>query len=45
MQSTIRRNASWLKLTQLNWSHGLTEDYLNVCVGKVNPEAGVIVEM
>ena len=45
MQSTIRRNASWLKLTQLNGSHGLTEDYLNVCEGKVNPEAGLIVEM
>ena len=45
MQSTIHRSVSWLKLTQLNGSHGLTEVYLNVCGGKVNPEAGLIVEM
>lgn len=45
MQSTIRRSASWLKLTQLDGLDGLAEVYQDVCEGKVNPEAGLIVEM
>lgn len=45
MQSTIQRSASWLKLTQLNGLDGLAEIYQDVCEGKVNPEAGLIIEM
>ena len=45
MQSTIHRSASLLKLTQLNGLYGSTEVYQNVCEGKVNPDAGLIVEM
>jgi hypothetical protein len=45
MQSTIRRSASWLKLTQLDGLNGLAEVYQDVCEGKVSPEAGLIIEM
>ena len=40
VQPTIRRGASWLKLTQLNGLHGLTEVYQDVCEGKVNLKPG-----
>jgi hypothetical protein len=45
MQSTIRRSASWLKLTQLEGLDGLANVYQDVCEGKVDPEAGLIVAM
>jgi hypothetical protein len=45
MQSTILRSASWLKLTQLNGLDGLAEVYEDVCEGKVNPEAGLVIVM
>ena len=45
MRSTIRRSASWMKLTQLNGLDGLADVYQDVCEGKVNPEARLIVVM
>lgn len=45
MQSTISRSANWLKLTQLDGLHGLSDVYQDVCEGKIAPEAGLIIKM
>jgi hypothetical protein len=45
IQLTIQRSASWLKLTELNGLEGLASVYQDVCEGKVDPEAGLIVQM